>query len=167
MEIERFWQLMETSHVPQDLDEQAEKIRELLSELPAAEVAGFDQTLRRLLNRAYSWDLWGAAYLVSGGCSDDGFEYFRSWLVAQGKDNYERALSNPDSLANIETLEEEVEFEELWHIAEEVYETKTGEQLPATSDQSDNFPELGKGWDFDDYDIMKQRYPNLYKRFVE
>jgi len=39
---------------------------------------------RRYLNKAYTWDLWGAAYLINGGCSDDGFEYFRRWLVSRG-----------------------------------------------------------------------------------
>jgi hypothetical protein len=30
-------------------------------------------------------DQWGAAYLANGGCSDDGFDYFRGWLIGQGR----------------------------------------------------------------------------------
>jgi hypothetical protein len=33
---------------------------------------------------SYNPELWCAAYIVSGGCSD-GFEYFRCWLISQGK----------------------------------------------------------------------------------
>ena len=38
-----------------------------------------------LVARSYDWNLWGAAYLMKGGCSDDAFDYFRGWLVAQGR----------------------------------------------------------------------------------
>jgi hypothetical protein len=26
---------------------------------------------------AYTWDLWGAVFVLNGGDSDDGFEYFQ------------------------------------------------------------------------------------------
>ena len=42
----------------------------------------FEAAFRRYLNEAYTWDLWGAADVIHGGCSDDGFEYFRRWLVS-------------------------------------------------------------------------------------
>ena len=54
-----------------------------------------------MLAEAYHWDLWGAAYLINGGCSDDGFEYFRRWLVLQGRDVFQAAVSNPDTLAEV------------------------------------------------------------------
>jgi hypothetical protein len=44
-------------------------------------------------------DQWGAAYLANGGCSDDGFDYFRGWLIGQGRKVYETVLADPDSLA--------------------------------------------------------------------
>ena len=37
------------------------------------------------MDDSYRWDLWGAAYLANGGCSDDGFDYFRGWLIGQGR----------------------------------------------------------------------------------
>ncbi|MFE5591185.1 DUF4240 domain-containing protein [Streptomyces sp. NPDC056549] len=33
-----------------------------------------------------------AAYMVNGGCCDDGFDYFRGWLIAQGRNVFERAV---------------------------------------------------------------------------
>ena len=32
----------------------------------------------------YRWDVWGAAYLIAGVCSDDSFVDFRAGLRAQG-----------------------------------------------------------------------------------
>ncbi|MEV7233888.1 DUF4240 domain-containing protein [Streptomyces sp. NPDC051020] len=47
----------------------------------------------------YRWDVWAAAYLIGGGCSDDSFMDFRAGLIALGRDWYERAAACPDSLA--------------------------------------------------------------------
>ena len=52
------------------------------------------------MDRAYRQELWGAAYLINGGCSDDGFVYFLGWLIAQGRDVYQAALPDPDSLVS-------------------------------------------------------------------
>jgi hypothetical protein len=37
---------------------------------------------------------------MQGCCSDDSFFYFQPWLVGLGRDPFERAASNPDSLAD-------------------------------------------------------------------
>src|SRR5215472_15971622 len=42
----------------------------------------------------------GAAFLIAGGCSDDGFIDFRAGLIAQGRDWYHEAAASPDSLAD-------------------------------------------------------------------
>jgi len=47
----------------------------------------------------YRWDVWAAAYLIGGGCSDDSFIDFRAGLIAQGRDWYQRVAASPDSLA--------------------------------------------------------------------
>ena len=38
------------------------------------------------------------AIKLMDGCSDDGFEYFSRWLVANGKERYEKALADPSSV---------------------------------------------------------------------
>ena len=77
---------------------------------------------------AYTWDLWGAAYLINGGCSDDGFAYFRSWLISRGRAAYEEAVRDPDSLADlVDPDRDDYEFEDLWGLALVVYEERTGE----------------------------------------
>lgn len=42
----------------------------------------------------------GAAYLINGGRSDDGFDHFRGWLLTQGRATWQAALAEPDSLAS-------------------------------------------------------------------
>ena len=76
---------------------------------------------------AYRWDLWAAAYLIQGGCSDDGFEYFCDWLISLGKHRFEAALRNPDSLAEViedEDDEEGREFEAFAAAVIHVWEIK-------------------------------------------
>ena len=45
--------------------------------------------------------LWAVAYIVLGGCSDDGFDYFRFWLIAQGRKVFYNALENADTLCDV------------------------------------------------------------------
>jgi Protein of unknown function (DUF4240) len=66
-----------------------------------SDVQGFEGAFRRKMNRACSWDLWGAAYVVHGGVSDDGFDYFRRWLISQGAAVYAHVLVRPDDLADV------------------------------------------------------------------
>src|SRR5262245_57201855 len=82
-------------------EEHADRLTKRLSKLPEAEIGGFIQRWDEASVDAYRWDLWGAAYLINGGCSDDGFQYFRWWLLLQGRAAYEAALADPDSLAKI------------------------------------------------------------------
>jgi Protein of unknown function (DUF4240) len=56
----------------------------LLSARPSGEIVSADEFLRGLMADSYRDPLWAAAYLVNGGCSDDGFEYFRGWLIMHG-----------------------------------------------------------------------------------
>ncbi len=126
------------------------------------EIIEFDRLLCQLLNESYTWELWGAAYIINDGCSDDGFDYFRAWLISQGREVFENANKNPDSLAGIEDLEENVEFEELLYAANRAYEKVTGEEMTLIPN---SLPLLDEGWDFDDTVEMKKRYPRLCKRF--
>jgi hypothetical protein len=61
-----------------DLGKELELPVEYLSRLRAADIVGFAMRRRDLASRAYRADLWGAAFIINGGCSDDGFEYFRA-----------------------------------------------------------------------------------------
>jgi hypothetical protein len=65
--------------------------------LEPGELLEFQRHFNKMQTESYSWNLWGAAYLMNAGCSDDGFEYFRAWLLAQGRDAVEKAFEDPDT----------------------------------------------------------------------
>lgn len=162
MTLEEFWALIGETQTD-DPSEHAEAIQATLSWKPASDIVDFERHMAALLAVSYTWDLWGAAYLINGGCSDDGFDYFRGWLITQGKAAFESALADPESLVDLPTLEEDVECEDVLYVASRAYEAATGNQIPQVPIQ---LPKLGEAWDFDDDQEMKQRYPRLFERFA-
>lgn len=169
MNHEQFWSLIDTARKAGKNDQEAmcEALAEALGELEPVEIAGFDTVLRELRNAAYRWDLWGAAYLMAGGCSDDGFEYFRNWLIGTGKKTYDAALASPDSLAAAPMgLSDDgiCEFESLWYVAPDVYEQVAGKAIPRNVKQPKE--PAGAEFDFDDEGEMRKRYPKLAGKFL-
>ncbi len=133
MDKAQFWRLIEDAKEKSgdDCEEQAELLKRALVKLPPEEIIAFDRILDAFLDEAYRWDLWGAGELINGFCSDDGFFYFRCWLVAQGKTVYENALANPDSLADVvEPDFDNAECEALLYVAGTAYEAITGLEIP-------------------------------------
>lgn len=132
MDAATFWQLIEDSreNAGDDPDEQAEELTDLLSDLPPDEIVAFDQMLQELLVAAYRWDLWGAAVIINGGCSEDGFEHFRAWLVGQGERVYREALADPETLVD-RAEPDATNAESLLYAAGDAYRIETGRDLPA------------------------------------
>src|SRR5215475_8300296 len=104
MPADRFWQVIEHARFAQDRDSHVKALRTALRKLSLEELISFEVAFRRYLNTAYTWDLWGAAYMINGGCSDDGFEYFRRWLVLQGKATHHAVVADPDVLADLPAI---------------------------------------------------------------
>src|SRR6185436_3466902 len=97
MTTDQFWKLIDTAaEEGSDSSERADILGESLTDLPAGEISGFQQQLWQRLAESYRWDLWAVAYIVNGGCSDDGFDYFRGWLIAQGRAYFEATLREPE-----------------------------------------------------------------------
>jgi len=63
-------------------------LKEILLTLNAYEIEGFNNRFIALLDTSYNWNLWGAAYVINGGCSEDCFIYFRYYLIAHGKEKF-------------------------------------------------------------------------------
>jgi len=138
---------------------------DLLERLPPAEIVEFERNFREQRARAYTWDLWGAGYILGGGCSDDGFMDFRAWLISMGKEVFETAHRDPDSLAEIKfgpesCQEEDVFFEEYAYIPMEVYEKVTGEEMPMPEVWEADEP-VGTAWD-EEGDGLAERFPRLW-----
>ncbi len=163
MDEKAFWELIESSRAESDGDVDAllEVLRERLAELPSERIVAFDRIFGVLHAGAYRWDLWAAAYVIQGGCSDDRFMDFRSGLIGLGRDVYYAALSDPESLAALPGEAEEIAVEELTYVASEAYEAATGEELPDRESSGPSEP-IGEPWD---EATVGQKYPKLAKRF--
>ena len=128
----KFWRLIELSRQGSGGDAYAEvdNLRARLLNLPEPEIRSFDTVLWELMDESYRADLWGAAYIINGGCSDDGFDYFRGWLILQGEKAFTEALKDPDGLASRmrRAMEAggEFECEDILGIASQAYEAQTG-----------------------------------------
>ena len=168
MDISEFWTLVETSKSASDgsFDAQAESLAQHLSSLSPEEIVAFQRIFDELKDRAYSWDLWGAAYIMGGGCSDDGFADFRSWLISMGRETYTRALNDPESLADVDVGaygEEDVFFEEFAYMPARVYKAKTGQPLTYARAATPPQPS-GEEWD-EDSEELARRFPRLFARY--
>jgi len=137
--------------------------------LKPEELMEFESHFEKIHTESFSWNLWGAAYLMNGGCGDDGFDYFRAWLMAQGQQAFDNAVKDPDTLA---TLAEPGTrgsrgFEEFMHLARETYEEKTGEEMPDSDVLFQGVvpSEPAERWDFNDATEMKKRFPKLFAKY--
>jgi hypothetical protein len=139
MDTDQFWKLIETAR--KNAEESGRPFDEVLVDLLAArpkqEILAYDARFGALREAVYRWDLWAAAYLIGGGCSDDSFMDFRAGLIAQGRDWYERAAADPDRLADhpglrqyaaeAGVLEEVLFYESVNYAASRAYERLTAE----------------------------------------
>jgi len=167
-----FWAIIDaTAKFAADPERQEDELRAALRDLSPTEIEAFEMAFQRELQRSYSWDLWGADYVIHGGASDDGFQYFQCWLIAKGSGVFHAALTDPDSLADVvaEDPDGPLEFEELAYVASEVWSEKTDLSVddPAASyPTSGAFPEQPSGVEFEDSEEhLAARYPKLWARF--
>lgn len=177
MHRDTFWQIIDAARAEAgdsvtDPDAVAEAVVDRLAALTPDDIVGFQRVYDQLEDESYRWNLWAAAYVMLGGCSDDSFDYFRGWLVAQGRAVWEAALADPDSLAGLpDVLDAPGDCEEMLGAASSAYGRVTGDAdafwaaLKAAdgSDGGDGPADdaMGEDFDFDDEEEMRRRLPRL------
>jgi hypothetical protein len=163
MDQNQFWKIVaEACRSDQNqLEEWDQQLRDVLVKLPADEIIEWNHIFDRLAAEAYTNDLWGAAYLINGGASDDGFYYFRCWLICMGREVYEAAVANPDSLADVVIPGVDAEVE-TYAAAHQAWMAVTGrpdtDPYPARNEHAEL---RGENWDLDDNDETFRRLPRL------
>ena len=134
MDTNRFWALIEAAKTQAsgEVDVQGKLLTLKLVELTEDEIIAFDQMCYELHVAAYTIPRWTAAEIVNAGASDDGFFYSREWLIFQGRDVYERALRDPETLADAIVINPDwlAECECCLSAARDAYRNKTGRELP-------------------------------------
>lgn len=114
-----FWKLIEKARTVANNHYQTQitSLKTILLTLEANEIEKFDNTFTAFLAASYDWKLWGASYVINGGCSDDCFDYFRQYLIGHGKDKFYQTLKEPESCAGWIKSEEEDNWEGLQYSA--------------------------------------------------
>ena len=127
MDRARFWSLIDEAR--HDVGVSGNIASSLIDKLAAMDfgaITRWAQIYDAYQSLSYKMKLWAAAYVINGGCSDDGFEYFRGWLISQGENVFLRALENPDSLADIDVEMGGAEYEDMLGVGHSAYFKKTG-----------------------------------------
>ena len=130
MDENQFWTLVDEAKARSaaQLDQRPAALEAVLSTLPLESIQTFQRRYEQLLIKANSWKLWAAAHIMNGGCSDDGFRYFRDWLISEGKALFERAIEDPDSLSSV-PRREYFDLESFGYAALRAFEKKGGGEL--------------------------------------
>jgi hypothetical protein len=174
MTEDEFWEhIRSTRHA--DPDAHVERLTARLAKLPPEECLDFGYLWDVVSKRAYRRDLWGAAYVINGGCSDDGFDYFCDWLTLQGREVYEAAIADPDTLA--EVLDgEEVEHQchpgaDAWFLAAKAEQDDAGyaefqRAMRFRHPKDLPLPALAPRWNFDDDNEVRKRFPRLAAMYL-
>jgi hypothetical protein len=177
MTEDQFWELIASSQEHgSDSAAQEATLASLLSKLPPQEILAFEHLFFAKRTESYRWDLWGVATLVHGGfCSDDSFEDFRLWLICQGRQAYENALANPETVLDLFDRESFarkhsyvprfMDYEGLGAVAYETYESITGESLSIMDTlHGKTWPAQPKGERWQEDDLLS-RFPMVAKRY--
>lgn len=165
MDEDQFWRIMQTAkdNAKGDYEQQQEELANELRKLTADEIILFGNRFRYFKGQANTWELWGAIYIIHGGCGDDSFNDFREWVIGQGKDFYYKTVSDPETLVEVETTEiEDVDWEGLGYVASAVFEELTGEEMPYP--YRAKLETTGKEWD-EESDDLKQMFPKLASKY--
>ncbi len=170
MDETEFWEIVDSTRAAAegDPEDHADLLVERLLQLDPDAVLDFARHFEVRYNRAYRWDLWGAAVVLMGGASDDAFDCFRCWLIGQGREVFEGALHEPDDLAALlGDFDDEIDGdgEELGYAADEAYEQLTGSVAPDLGVPAQPAEPEGTPLDLDDDGALADRFPQLWERF--
>lgn len=174
MRTDDFWAVIDraTADRPGSPGEVAKRAVAELATRDPGEIVAWGRHLDKVMAASGKEDLWAAAYLINGGCSEEGFDHFRGWLIANGRDVLARAVREPDSLAELPAVRAAAldgavfEAEEVLSVAAAAHQQATGSALP-DSDVPVTKPDPAQLWDFDDEGEMARRLPRLSGLFLE
>jgi hypothetical protein len=142
MDVDGFWAIVDSARAQAGGDWSAvpEFVTDALAERPLADIADFAQIQDELEWTAHREDLLIACRLINAGFgSDDGFLYFREWLLVQGRTVFEAALANPDSLMDVPGVSAMdpvvddgfADCEDFLYVANEAWRRVTGSPEPS------------------------------------
>ncbi|MCK7559471.1 DUF4240 domain-containing protein [Chitinophaga sedimenti] len=175
MDEDKYWEIVRKSLLNvKTQEEQEEKLTSILARLSQKDIVAFELKTEQLIYKAHSDRLWCAATIMNDHfTSDDSFRYFKAWLISKGKEAYNNAIENPDTLVSlIDPNTQFYDFELFSYVSSYAMKLKTG---------TDDMPSYPKGfpyshfqqpkckfdWNQGDDDIMRSYAPKLYDAMEE
>lgn len=166
-----YWDIVDKSlKSTNNQDDQEQFLIKEIGKLTPKQMIGFRLRTDKFLYDTYNSEMWCAGYIMNGGCSDDGFEYFRNWVISRGKKVYYNAKQNPDNLISEVDKDAEIyEFESFWYVALEAFNQKTGKDLYDYVDDENfhtkegQYPAIDFTWQEEDPESMKKICPKLFE----
>ena len=137
------------------------------------EIVAWGRHLDKVMAASGKEDLWAAAYLINGGCSDEGFDHFRGWLIAHGRDVVARRGAGAGFAGRAAGgAGRRVDRRGVRGRGGAVHRRRglhAGHRLRAAGVgcRRATRPEAAMLWDFDDEDEMGRRLPRLSALFLE
>lgn len=102
MDVDGFWDLVERSaQESSNREDRVAWLEDQLSRLPAEEIVDFKAWFTLSANRACTWDLYAACWMITTSGSSDGFEYFVDWLISLGRDAFDKVMECADHIIDL------------------------------------------------------------------
>ncbi|WP_372351106.1 DUF4240 domain-containing protein [Streptomyces sp. KL116D] len=179
MDNDAFWNVIEAARATAASTGEPfdEALVSRLTERPCQEILEYAEHFDEVRDALYRWDVWAAAYLIGGGCSDDSFMDFRAGVIALGRQWYDRVAASPDSLAEhpevaeaVGVHDEALFYEDVNYAASRAFEQITGDadafykawrDFHSAEPKNTHPADMGVGFDFDDDGEMSRRLPRL------
>jgi len=99
MTRENFWKYIAEAHKKEkDNNGRMNYLVEKLSNKSYEEIFSFGIIVDEIMLESYNQKLWCASYLLNGDTREESFDFFRLWLISQGKKIYNDVMKNPDNL---------------------------------------------------------------------
>ena len=158
-----FWTLIDCirAQCKGDRDLMEKDLSARLRSMCADEIANFARSFRAEMDRANHWNILGPAMIIGCSQSEDGFTDFRSWLIFQGKQTFERVLHDPDSLADIpvdDPLEE-------WYMECDYQPALIFKEISGQDLELDEPGTYVSGEPLEDQEDLAKRFPRLWEKF--
>ncbi|GAB3591402.1 DUF4240 domain-containing protein [Angustibacter peucedani] len=165
MDADQFWAVVDQTRGDDgDVEAHADRLLARLQRLPLDEVADFVRLYQQHAQSLFTWDLWGAGYVVEGGLSDDGFTDFRAWVVSQGRAAYDAVRADPEALVDLVPDDGVGDPEAFGYVGAAALEALGGSMSRVTGLQP--LPSEPAGEPFaEDAEWLATRYPRLTERF--
>ncbi|WP_066804483.1 DUF4240 domain-containing protein [Moraxella oblonga] len=167
MTQDEFWNIIAKSN-------KGENLHEVLSKFSDDKIFGYCYWWDYFYTISYKQDLWAVAYVVMGDCDDDNFDDFRYWLIFQGREVFESAMKDVDSLCEVFEKMGDNDYparsEEMTDTPQEIIDERHGddafyEMEELYSDLYLDYPKINFDWNKDDENSIRQICPKTFDKW--